>query len=61
MHTGLKDKKAFVAIVNYGKIIPAKDLDKIFDKFYRVENSRSLKTGGDRTWAGNSKEHYQPS
>ena len=33
-------------IVNYGKIIPAKDLDKIFDKFYRVENSRSLKTGG---------------
>ena len=45
-HTGLKDKKAFVAIVNYGKIIPAKDLDKIFDKFYRVENSRSLKTGG---------------
>ena len=29
-----------------GKIIPAKDLDKIFDKFYRVENSRSLKTGG---------------
>ena len=36
VHTGLKDKKAFVA----------KDLDKIFDKFYRVENSRSLKTGG---------------
>ncbi len=46
VHTGLKDKMAFVAIVNYGKIIPAKDLDKIFDKFYRVENSRSLKTGG---------------
>lgn len=46
VHTGLKGKMAFVAIVNYGKIIPAKDLDKIFDKFYRVENSRSLKTGG---------------
>lgn len=46
VHTGLKDKMAFVAIVNYGKIIPAADLDKIFDKFYRVENSRSLKTGG---------------
>lgn len=46
VHTGLKDKMAFVAIVNYGKIIPAEDLDKIFDKFYRVENSRSLKTGG---------------
>ena len=33
VHTGLKDKMAFVAIVNYGKIIPAEDLDKIFDKF----------------------------
>ena len=50
-----------MAIVNYGKIIPAKDLDKIFDKFYRVENSRSLKTGGTGLGVGNSKEHYQPS
>ena len=30
----------------HSSYIPAKDLDKIFDKFYRVENSRSLKTGG---------------
>lgn len=44
--TGMLDKKAFVAVINYGKIIPAEDLDKIFDKFYRVETSRSLKTGG---------------
>ncbi len=46
VQTGLAENRAFVAIVNYGKIIPAKDLDKIFDKFYRVEGSRSLKTGG---------------
>ncbi|MCI6859166.1 MAG: HAMP domain-containing histidine kinase [Eubacterium sp.] len=44
--TGINDGRAYVAIVNYGKIIPAEDLEKIFDKFYRVENSRSLKTGG---------------
>ncbi len=37
---------AFVAVINYGKIIPQEDLIKIFDKFYRVENSRSLQTGG---------------
>lgn len=37
---------AVVSIVNYGRIIPKDDLEKIFDKFYRVENSRSLKTGG---------------
>ena len=44
--TGRMDKKAFVAVVNYGKIIPADELDKIFDKFYRVETSRSPETGG---------------
>ena len=44
--TGRMDKMAFVAVINYGKIIPEEDLDKIFDKFYRVESSRSLKTGG---------------
>lgn len=44
--TGVIDKKAFVAVINYGRIIPAENLDKIFDKFYRVESSRSLKTGG---------------
>ena len=44
--TGRMDKMAFVAVINYGKIIPEEDLDKIFDKFYRVESSRFLKTGG---------------
>lgn len=44
--TGRMDHMVYVAVVNYGKIIPAGDLDKIFDKFYRVESSRSLKTGG---------------
>ena len=44
--TGRMDKMACVAVINYGKIIPEEDLDKIFDKFYRVESSRSLKTGG---------------
>lgn len=41
-----RGKMIYVSVVNYGKIIPAEDLDKIFDKFYRVEGSRSLKTGG---------------
>jgi len=44
--TGRMDKKAFVAVINYGRVIPSENLDKIFDKFYRVESSRSLKTGG---------------
>ena len=37
---------AIVRVINYGYVIPEKDLDKIFHKFYRVEQSRSLNTGG---------------
>ena len=46
VRTGIAGDKAYVSIVNYGKVIPSDQLDKIFDKFYRVEGSRSLKTGG---------------
>jgi len=46
VYTGRLSDYAFVAIVNYGRVIPSEDLEKIFDKFYRVEYSRSLKTGG---------------
>lgn len=38
-------KKARVAIVNYGKIIPKKDLEHIFDKFYRGDSARSTNGG----------------
>ena len=46
IYTGHLSDSAFVAVVNYGRIIPSEDIEKIFDKFYRVESSRSLKTGG---------------
>ncbi|PYY30925.1 Integral membrane sensor signal transduction histidine kinase [Paenibacillus illinoisensis] len=35
-----------VRIQNYGPPIPERDLPFIFDRFYRVENSRSKQTGG---------------
>lgn len=35
-----------VLVINYGKVIPKEDLDKVFNKFYRVEQSRSTNTGG---------------
>lgn len=35
-----------IRITNYGEMIPQKDIDSIFDKLYRVENSRSRETGG---------------
>lgn len=38
-------KKARVAITNYGEIISQKDLEKIFDKFYRGDTARSTEGG----------------
>jgi len=42
----LEDDRAAVTIANYGNPIPASDLPFIFDRFYRIEKSRSLETGG---------------
>ncbi len=46
IHVNQKDEFVSIAIINYGKVIPKKDLEYIFERFYRVENSRSEKTGG---------------
>ena len=35
-----------VKVINYGYIIPEKDQPLIFNKFYRVDRSRSTNTGG---------------
>ena len=35
-----------VSVTNYGYVIPQEELPLIFEKFYRVEHSRSVNTGG---------------
>ena len=35
-----------VSVINYGKVIPEDEIGFIFEKFYRLEQSRSSKTGG---------------
>ena len=35
-----------IQVINYGYVIPAEELPLIFNKFYRVEQSRSTNTGG---------------
>lgn len=40
------DEIITVQVINYGYVIPADELPLIFNKFYRVEQSRSTNTGG---------------
>lgn len=41
-----KENQATGKITNKGKQIPKEKLDKIFEKFYRLDSSRTSKTGG---------------
>ncbi|NUU78748.1 sensor histidine kinase [Paenibacillus xylanilyticus] len=42
----LDQGEAVVRISNYGEPIPAQDLPRLFERFYRVDKSRSRDTGG---------------
>lgn len=39
-------QEVVVHVINFGSIIPAKDLEHIFEKFYRVDRSRNEEQGG---------------
>lgn len=41
-----KETDIVITITNFGELIPEEALQNIFEKFYRVENSRSIETGG---------------
>ena len=40
------EKEIQIRVTNFGLIIPKESLTRIFDSFYRVEDSRSVQTGG---------------
>lgn len=45
--SAIKDEKnVIIKITNKGKQIPKEKLDRIFEKFYRLDSSRTSKTGG---------------
>jgi two-component system, OmpR family, sensor kinase len=42
----VKNNMVHLSVFNTGKGIPRKDIDRVFDQFYRVEKSRSSQYGG---------------
>ena len=40
------DNQVIITVTNYGKVIPEAELPLIFNKLYRVEQSRASETGG---------------
>ncbi|WP_062351813.1 sensor histidine kinase [Bacillus kwashiorkori] len=46
IEVGLKNHQPYISIMDRGVGIPKEDIPKIFDRFYRVDEARTRKTGG---------------
>ncbi len=46
IHAQLQDDTVQVSVSNFGRTIPPQKLERIFEKFYRLDDARSAHTGG---------------
>ena len=50
--------KVIVRVTDNGEGIPKQHIPRLFERFYRVDQSGSRKEGGLRSWSGYCKTHY---
>jgi signal transduction histidine kinase len=46
IHLGVKEGEALIEVRDYGIGIPSDKIDRIFDRFFRVDEARTRETGG---------------
>jgi len=46
IHAAQQGENAVISFINHGKPIPPQQLDRLFEKFFRLDPSRSSSTGG---------------
>ncbi|MCL5736940.1 MAG: HAMP domain-containing histidine kinase [Actinobacteria bacterium] len=46
VHTFAAGDRVFLQVKNSGPVVPPEEVDRLFDRFYRPDKSRSRKTGG---------------
>ncbi|PTK89831.1 two-component sensor histidine kinase [Staphylococcus gallinarum] len=59
IQTNLKNKQISIEITDHGVGIPKEDIEFIFDRFYRVDKSRSRKLGGNGLGLSIAKKFFE--